>query len=184
MQNYVAAGPRGCCSRLCRAVGFEWLQHEHSIRLAEQRVFEVIEIACRKYHVAESRIFLAGFQCGGTMAVRIGLQYPHRFAGVLSVGGPFPQGLAPLAHLRHARQLPIFIAQGRDSCAYPLQITCEELRLFHAAAMHVTLRQYPCGDELTTQMLADMNVWMMERMTGVSETPCEEIPVYPGEALN
>ena len=28
--------------------------------------------------------------------------------------------------------------------------------------MHVTLRQYPCGDELNAQMLHDMNVWIME----------------------
>jgi phospholipase/carboxylesterase len=184
MQNYVAVSPRGCGECCCGSRGFEWRQDEDAIELAEQRVFEAIDIASARFNVAESRIFLAGYQCGGTMALRIGLHNPSQFAGVLSVGGPFPQSLAPLAYLRRARELPIFIAQGRESSDYPLQMTCEELRLFHAAAMHVTVRQYPCGDELTTQMLADMNAWIMERVTGVSETPCEEIPVYPGDALN
>ena len=41
--------------------------------------------------------------------------------------------------------------------------------LFHAAGMSVTLRQYPCGDELTTQMLRDLDVWLMEQVTGVAQ---------------
>jgi phospholipase/carboxylesterase len=57
--------------------------------------------------------------------------------------------------------------QGRDSTEYPLARVCEELRLLHAAGISVTLRQYPCGDELTTQMLHDLDVWLMEQVTGV-----------------
>jgi phospholipase/carboxylesterase len=183
-RNYVGVGPRGCCPPETRSLGFDWFQRQKGIELAEQRVFESIEIACAKYHVAEDRVFLAGYQCGGTMALRIGLHYPDRFAGALSIGGPFPTGLAPLSQLREVRGLPIFIAQGRESDLYPLQRTCDELRLFHVAAMHVTLRQYPCGDELTTQMLSDMNVWMMERVTGVSDTSSQETPAYPRDIMN
>jgi hypothetical protein len=40
----------------------------------------------------------------------------------------------------------------------------------------VTLRQYPCGDELNTQMLCDMDRWMMEIVTGISaETTAGDI---------
>jgi phospholipase/carboxylesterase len=116
------------------------------------------------------------------MALRIALQDPTRFAGVLSVGGPFPTGLAPLAHWRQIRRLPIFIALGRDSEQYPFPVTRDELRLFHAAALHVTLRQYPCGDELTTQMLHDMNVWIMERVTGVPADSPDDVSVSPNDA--
>ena len=70
-----------------------------------------------------------------------------------------------------ARQLPLFIAQGRESEQYPVERTCDELRLFHAAGMHVTLRQYPWGDELNPQMLHDMNVWIMEQVTGEPSEP-------------
>jgi hypothetical protein len=31
----------------------------------------------------------------------------------------------------------------------------------HAAGCTVALRQYPCGDELTTTMLSDLDRWMM-----------------------
>jgi hypothetical protein len=33
--------------------------------------------------------------------------------------------------------------------------------------MGITLRQYPCDDELTTQMLHDLDLWLMEQVTGV-----------------
>ena len=183
-QNYVAVGPCGCSPPLPDELGFRWSQTTHAIEQAEQRIFDSIDLACDRYHIAENHIFLAGFQCGGTMALRVGLQHPQRFAGVLSIGGSFPEGLSPLACLRQIRQLPIFIAQGRDSLEYPLQQSCDELRLFHAAALHVTLRQYPCADELTTAMLSDVNAWLMEQVTGVSQESSDEVHSCCLDGLN
>jgi phospholipase/carboxylesterase len=183
LRNYVAVGPRGCCTPEPGTPGFRWRQRKADIDAAERRVFESIEIACDKYRIAADRIFLGGFQCGGTMALRIGLRCPDRVAGVLSIGGRFPRKLAPLSDLRRIRQLPILIAQGRDSLQYPLDVSCGELGLFHAASLHVTLRQYPCGDDLTTQMLHDMDAWMMERINGVASQNANcHAAVLPGES--
>jgi hypothetical protein len=33
--------------------------------------------------------------------------------------------------------------------------------------MAIHLRQYPCEDELTTQMLKDLDSWLMEQVTGI-----------------
>jgi phospholipase/carboxylesterase len=168
MRNYVAAAPRGTESCELGKQGFDWGESEESLDQAARRVFDCIDAVEEKFNVAPHRIFLGGFESGGTMAFRIGLRHPDRLAGVLSVGGPFPNCGTPLACLRDARNLPLFIAQGRDSQRYPVERTCAELRLFHAAGMAVTLRQYPCGDELYTQMLHDIDVWLMELVTGVS----------------
>jgi predicted esterase len=115
------------------------------------------------------------------MALRIGLRHPGLFAGAVSLGGPFPTGLAPLSQLRMARGLPLFIGQGRESRIYSPQRTCDELRLFHSAAMHVTLRQYPCADEMTTRMLGDLNAWIMEQVTGVCEAETCDLMAFPNE---
>ncbi len=184
LRNYVAVCPRGCSRPLPGEPGFRWAQTVQAIEEAEQRVLDSIDLACTRYRVAAEHVFLAGFQCGGTMALRIGLQHPKRFAGVASIGGPFPEGSAPLARLRQLRGLPLFIAQGRDSLEYPLQHSCAELHLFHAASLHVTLRQYPVADDLTTAMLADLNTWMMERVTGVSQETSDEAQVSCLERLN
>lgn len=165
MQNYVSVGPRGPRSHE-NGLGYTWSDHDADIQAATQSIFDCLDLAEAKYSISRHRVFLAGHMAGGTMAFRIGLQSPHRFAGVLSLGGPFPSGNSPLVHFNQARQLPLFIGQGRDSQQYPVERTCDELRLFHAAGMHVTLRQYPWGDELNPQMLHDMNVWIMEQVTG------------------
>jgi len=168
MRNYVAVSPRGTQKRPGNAAGYGWGFSEQDIVSSEQRVFDCVEAAMEKFNVAPHRIFLAGFQCGGTVAFHIGLRYPDRFAGILSVGGPFPREGTPLASLRQIRDLPLFIAQGRESPRYPVQRTCSDLRLFHAAGLNVTLRQYPGGDELGNQMLHDIDVWTMELVTGVA----------------
>jgi phospholipase/carboxylesterase len=176
MRNYAAVAPRGTQKTTAGASGFEWGDSQSAVTAAAQRVFECLEAAQEKFNIARHRIFLAGFECGGTAAFRVGLQHPKRFAGVLSVGGPFPADGRPLASLRQARHVPLFIAHGRDSRRYPVDRTCAEVRLFHVAGLSVTLRQYPCGDELNTQMLHDINVWLMEQVTGEVSQSSEQPP--------
>lgn len=178
MRNYVAAGPRGVCLAEGGLAGYCWLPTDEAIAAATQSVFDCLEAASDRFNVAPSRIFLGGYQCGGSMALRIALAHCEKFAGAISIGGPFPTGRRPLARLDLARRLPLFLAQGRESELYPIRQSCEEIRLFHAAGMSVSLRQYPCGDELTTQMLHDLNVWMMERVTGVEAVPDESQTVW------
>jgi phospholipase/carboxylesterase len=72
--------------------------------------------------------------------------------------------------LADARRVPLFVASGRDSQKYPPEQVCDNLRLFHVAGMDVALRQYPCGHELMPLMLADMDRWIMEQVTGVSRS--------------
>ncbi|MBM4004095.1 MAG: hypothetical protein FJ295_12545 [Planctomycetes bacterium] len=170
MRNYVAVAPRGVSPRSSQP-GFSWGEDEESTQAAERRVLEAIQLARSRFHVAADRIFLAGLHCGGTMALRVGLRNAGRFAGLASIGGGFPQGRTPLRDLRQLRNLPLFIACNRDSRRYTTEQSCADLRLVHSAGMGIALRQYPCGDELTTKMLSDLNVWLMERVTGQAAQP-------------
>jgi phospholipase/carboxylesterase len=168
MRNHVAVAPRGVLMPNAAETEYErygWQQTDEHIQQAEQRVFDAIELASWKYHVAPHRIFLAGFDLGGTMATRIALSHPTRFAGVISLCGAFPTGRTPFGNLVAARQLPIFLATGRGSQEYPAMQVCEDLRLLHTAGLSITLRQYPCGHELMPQMLADVDRWIIEQIT-------------------
>ena len=165
LRNYVAVGPRGTCGSSVPG-GFRWLQEADHIAMAEERVDSAVATARRWLNIAPARIFLAGYACGGTMALRIALNQPRRFAGALSIGGPFPSTLRPLAQLHEARRLNVFLATGRHSRDYPQHEVCNHLRLLHAAGISLNLRLYPCGDEVTSDMLADMDRWIMERVAG------------------
>jgi phospholipase/carboxylesterase len=167
MRNYAAAAPRGFGSQNSQAL--DWPQDPRSIEAATHRVFDCIGAARERFNIAERRVFLGGFDGGGTMAFRIALNQPECFAGVLSLGGALPQGHHPLGRLVAARRLPAFLAMGRDSEVYGPEKACDDLRLLHSAGVSVTLRQYPCGHELSAQMLRDVDRWIMEQITMPAE---------------
>jgi phospholipase/carboxylesterase len=164
-RNYAAVGPRGTVPAVAPEQGFGWSQDRKHIARAEQRVLSAVAAARGWLNIAPDRIYLAGYGCGGTMAFRIALALPEQFAGVLSFGGAFPTSSRPLGRLHLARRLRIFIASGYTSEQYPESEVCRNLRLFHAAGMSICLRHYPCGDELLTNMLQDMDRWIMEQLT-------------------
>jgi phospholipase/carboxylesterase len=174
MRNYIAIAPRGIEApadappRSTGPSGLTWCQSEDHIQLAQQRIFECINIARQKFNVASHRVFLAGFDLGGTMAFRVAMDRPERFAGVLSLGGAFPKGRTPFRNLTAIRRLPIFLAVGRDSDIYSPDAACEDLRLFHSAGMSITLRQYPFGHELAPQLLGDVDRWIMDQIASAS----------------
>lgn len=169
MRNYVAVAPRGTLS-ISTPPGsppaYGWSQADDHQAMAEQRVLDCIEAAQRRFHVAKRRVFLAGFDCGGTMALRLAMAMPHRFAGVLSLGGEFPEGVNALGRYEQARRLPLFVACGQESQRYPQERVCQDLRLYHSAGMNIALRVYPGGDELSPHMLPDMDRWIMEEIAG------------------
>lgn len=172
LRNYVAVAVGGTqrVDAWHAQPGYSWGQSSAQLDLAAQRVDQAIERAGNSFHIASHRVFLMGYDAGGTTAIRLALRGPSRFAGAVSIGGPFPQHHAPLATLPSARRLPLLILQGRDSQAYSTDQLCDDLRLLYSAGMQVAVRQYPCQQEVTTAMLADANAWLMERITG---RPCQ-----------
>ena len=185
MRNYVAVAPRGLLSReegtdtdpspAANPGGSEkdlwgWSQDPEHIHEAEQRVFDAVEAAQSRFHVAPNRVFLAGFDCGATMAFRVAMNHPSRFAGVISIGGAFPRGQNPFQQWNDVRRLSVFLAVGRDSQRYSPESACEDLRLFHTAGISVMLRQYPCGHQISPQILADVDRWIIEQIT-LAESP-------------
>jgi len=163
MRNYVSVAPRGL---ECGNSGqFGWSVSEADFNLVQQRVFDCLQIATEKCNISKRRVFLAGFDDGGTMAFRMGMQFPRYFSGVVSLCGSFPQGVMPLRQLCEVRQLPCLMCVGRDSQVFPPTEAARQMTLFHTAGMSVTVRQYPCRQELSTHMLEDVNRWIMERVT-------------------
>ncbi len=171
IQNFVAVAPRGVCMKGISGdeqEGYGWPQTYEQILQVEQHIFDAIEVAAQKIHICRQRIFLAGFDLGGTMAFRVALSHPQHFAGILSVCGAFPTCRRLFGNLPLARKLPIFLAIGRYSSYYPDNEVCENLRLLHTAGMSITLRQYPCGHELIDPMLADVNRWIIEQINSLT----------------
>lgn len=164
VRNFVGSAPRGTARFGRTPQGrqlYTWRDTPADVAQAEQQIFESIDAARRKFNLHTQRVFLAGYDAGGSMAFRLAMLHPDRFLGVMSIGGPFPGGSC-LRRLPEARRMNVFICAGATSEHYPAERVCDDLRLLHCAGMQITLRHYPCGHAITPDMLADMNRWMME----------------------
>jgi phospholipase/carboxylesterase len=170
LRNYVGVAPRGTEKegRL-----YDWSRT--NTRLAEHRVLRCLEAAKTKYNISPRRVYLAGMENGGAMAIEIALRHPELFAGAISLGGGFPAGGAPLSNLEAARELPLFLTSYQQSSFYPVERACDDLRLFHAAGLRVMLRQYPGKDGLCKLVLADLDRWIMEKVTQPDESTFESV---------
>ncbi|MCS7238463.1 MAG: alpha/beta hydrolase-fold protein [Thermoguttaceae bacterium] len=167
LRNYLAVAPRGLAVAFeDGSRGFGWPQTAEALDFAQEVVTAAVEAIGSRYHVAVRRTFLCGFADGGTMAIRLALSQPHRFAGAASLCGQFPMWGRPLAGLRSQRALTFLFLTGARSCDFSPEEACRALKLLHSAGINVVLRQYPCGDQMHQAMLADLNRWIMGEVTG------------------
>ena len=181
LRNYVGVATRGVVRSSTSRLGqsaFTWNQSISSVQRALEQVLDCIDEAKNRFHVAHDRIFLVGNDVGGTMALRLGLMAPQRFGGVISLGAGLPTNHQPLSGIEQARSLPIMLAHCRDSNTFDTESVCSNLRLMHTAGMKVWLRQYPCQQEVTTNMLSDVNKWIMERVLGTTAAEPMDDPTH------
>lgn len=133
-------------------------------------VFECLDKACIQYNINSSRIFLAGAGEGGQLALNLAMTHSDYFAGVISLGGEFPQNPSLMGDLRSVRKTPVFMAQSREDETYGESAFCDDLKMLHVGGFSVTARQYPGSEPLMDQMLHDIDVWMMEIINGYDMT--------------
>ncbi|WP_197526289.1 alpha/beta hydrolase [Botrimarina colliarenosi] len=163
VRNFVATAPRGVDGV---ASAFGWRQNADSIDAAEDAVFDAIEATGERFSLHPRRVFLAGSGSGGSMAMRIALRHPGRFAGVATLDGALPTSDALLCRVNELRELPMLLSACKQSPAYSEPQVCRDLSLLHSAGCSVAIRQYPGDDDLTTTMLADLNRWAMGIVCG------------------
>jgi phospholipase/carboxylesterase len=167
LRNYVAVAPRGYAETLPEGgVRLSWPQSPEGLEWAASAVAAAIAGVHERYHIAPHRIFLAGQDMGGSMALRLAMDSPQQFAGVASLLGGFPKWERPFRSLRDQRRISVLLLTGLRSRRLPPPEACLVVKLLHRAGIDVVLRQYNCGDQLHQAMLRDLNRWMMGEVTG------------------
>jgi phospholipase/carboxylesterase len=163
-RNYICVGLRGPQSVIRPEngqVGYSWNLEGQPDAFAEEYVFRAVEQARRSYHVHSERIFLAGFCEGASLAYRLGLSYPDKFAGVISLNGQMPRGGRPLLHWPKVRDLRILIGHGIANPMIPLTSAKRDHKLLYVAGIKVHLRTYPTTHRIHPDMLKDIDRWIM-----------------------
>jgi phospholipase/carboxylesterase len=141
--------------------GYSWGQEVAPDATIEEYVMRAVEQTRRSYHVHSERVYLAGFCEGATLAYRLGLSFPERFAGVLSLNGTMPRRGCPLLRLGDLRGLRVFIGHGIANAVVPLALARRDHLLLYTAGLSVRMHTYPTTHRIHPDMLRDVNRWIM-----------------------
>lgn len=133
-------------------------------RGSETAVWRAIDRVRDRLSVHSRRIWLVGHAAGGSEAFRMACRHPDAFAGVVSLGGPFPLDEAAFARIDAVRRMPMLFCCRQE--AIDAAHTDRTLRLFHAAGAMLAMRIYRGSGELSRTALADVNRWLMDEICG------------------
>lgn len=161
LRNYVAVGVRGNRSADSTGHRYDWHDSAAAIGIAHDNVVDAAEEAADRFAIHPDRVVLAGYGAGGSMALRIAMRDPKRFAAAVSLGGRMPRGSIRNPNQLRNRRLPMLWQWGAENH----QFTAEGLKADCQAAMaigaQVEIRQYPGDDEMDTVVLGDLDRWVM-----------------------
>ncbi|MEL7497287.1 MAG: hypothetical protein AAFN77_06720 [Planctomycetota bacterium] len=162
VQNYVGIAPQASVGNF--QCGYFWEQDFDSIEAAQVSIDESIRQATNRFNINPKRIFLAGSGGGGTMAIRIGLRQPDKFAGIISLNGQLPEGHSPLAQWSGCREMPIFWSYFLDTERHNEKM-CDQFRfLCTAGFLNLSAREYPTQSLQETMAPNAINCWIMEQI--------------------
>lgn len=164
-RNYVCISLRGTeflGQRGDGRMGYSWGPDGPCDTQVEDYVFRAIEQTRRNYHIHSERIYLAGFREGATMAYRLGMTFPERFGGIISLNGAMPRQDRPLLRFHEVRQLGVFIGHGIANAMIPLSLARQDYRVLYAAGMPLVMRTYPTTHRLHPDMLGDVDRWIID----------------------
>jgi len=163
-RNYICIslrGPQALGARADGRIGYSWGPDGQCDAQIEDYVIEAVRQTRRNYHVHSERIYLAGFHEGATLAYRLGLTFPEKIAGIISLNGAMPRQGGPLLRLSEIRQLRVLIGHGIANAVVPLSMAKQDYRLLYSAGIDVNMETYPATHKLHPDMLKDIDRWVM-----------------------
>ncbi len=167
-RNYICISLRGTACLGLRGEGrpaYGWGQDGDGETTVEDYVLRAVEQTRRSYHVHSERVYLAGFCEGATLAYRLGLSFPEKFAGVISLNGTMPKRGCPLSRWNAIRPLKVFIGHGIANAVVPLSLARQDARLLYTAGLEVDFRSYAATHRVHPDMLRDVNRWVMQHVS-------------------
>ncbi|TVT49607.1 MAG: carboxylesterase [Denitromonas halophila] len=112
--------------------------------------------------IPDERIVLAGFSQGGAIALHTALRHPKRLAGVLALSTylPLAETLKDEASAAN-RDVPIFMAHGRDDGVIPHDFALQSFAQLTAAGYPITWQTYFVEHGIVMEEIRDVEQWLM-----------------------
>lgn len=121
--------------------GYSWYDFQGDmapdVRRSAKLLAEVLD-AQRTGRFPSEQTILGGFSQGGLMAIEVGLRYPHRLAGIVSLSGhvcepeKLVQELSPVA-----LQQRLLVTHGTLDPLIPFAVVRKQIKVLKAAGLHI-----------------------------------------------
>ena len=122
------------------------LEDMQDAQRSEQDVMNVLQLMRDEFNVDSNRIYLWGHSMGGAGTYHIAAKYPDLFAG-LGVAAPAPEANAPMDNILNSiKHLPIFVLQGDEDAAVPVERTRAWVAKMAELGMQHVYVEIPGGD--------------------------------------
>ena len=142
--GYIVVTPLGYIRR--GWYGSRELDDMQDAQRSEQDVMNVLQLIRDEFSVDSDRIYLWGHSMGGAGTYHIAAKYPDIFAG-LGVAAPAPEADAPMnSILNNIKHLPIFVLQGDEDTAVPVERTRDWIAKMQELGMQHVYVEIPGGD--------------------------------------
>ena len=162
-RNYVGYSFRGALPvGNALPIGYRWPESDLGIERFLQRLHNGVRSLRRKYHIHSERIYLAGCGQGATFALRLLLEQPAWFAGAIALCGRYPKKKLLLKRYDQLRDKRVLLGVSRQDSSLDIAELQGFSRLLYTAGMHVSTRSYVASGKLTSEMLKQINRWIME----------------------
>ncbi|MGB9429127.1 MAG: dienelactone hydrolase family protein [Gammaproteobacteria bacterium] len=112
--------------------------------------------------IPASRIVLAGFSQGGSVALYTGLQYKEKLAGIMAlstylpIGEGFDLSIAPANNAT-----PIFYAHGTQDPVVPLQLAEHTRNTLTALGCSILWHTYPMPHSMCAKEIMHIHAWLL-----------------------
>ena len=107
-----------------------------------------------------ARTVLLGFSQGGTLAYRLGLAEPRRFAGIAALSTYFPDDIAASVDREAVAQIPLLVQHGTNDQMITSDRAQASRDLLQSLGAAPDYREYPMQHEIGRQSLTDLNDWL------------------------
>jgi len=121
--------------------GYSWFDFPGDmlpgVRRSRQLLFQLLDATRQQGYPTEQTV-IGGFSQGGLMAIEVGLRYPHRLAGVISLSGYVCEPETLIRELSPvARQQRLLVTHGTLDPLLPFALVEQQIRQLQQAGINV-----------------------------------------------
>lgn len=126
-------------------------------------VTSFIESLPRVYNADPEFIYLMGFSQGAAVSYATAIRHPHLVQAIAGLVGFVPEDCDTASGYSALRNMPIFMAVGREDERVPYERAEMCHRTLETAGVDLTYREYDTGHKVNSQGLLDLTEWWTTR---------------------